>query len=61
VLGQAEVGHPDSAPRIEQQVRRLDVAVEDPLPVRVGQSLRHLQPHLGDAAEVPPFGVVAQG
>jgi len=29
-LGQAEVGHPDGALRIEQEVRRLDVAVEIP-------------------------------
>src|SRR5205823_4898711 len=31
-LGQPEVGEPDSPLGVEQQVRRLDVAVEDPWP-----------------------------
>jgi hypothetical protein len=41
-LGQAEVGDPDDAARVEQQVGRLDVAVDDPLDVRVGQGIGHL-------------------
>ena len=41
-LGQAEVGHPDDPVGVEQQVRRLDVAVDDPLGVRVGQGVGHL-------------------
>ena len=36
-LGQAEVGDPDGPVEVEQQVRGLDVAVEDPLRVGVGQ------------------------
>src|SRR5262245_65000155 len=37
--GQPEVGHPDGAPGVEQQVRRLDVAVQHPLTRRVGQGV----------------------
>ena len=36
-LGQAEVADPDDALGVEQEVRRLDVAVEDAAGVRVGQ------------------------
>ena len=46
-LGQAEVGDPDAALGVEQQVRRLDVAVDDPLAVGVGQRLGHLDAHAG--------------
>ena len=41
-LGQAEVGDPDGPLVVEQQVRRLDVAVDHPLAVGVGQRLGHL-------------------
>ena len=37
-LGQAEVGDPDHPLGVEQQVRRLDVAVDDPAGVGVGQA-----------------------
>ena len=51
-LGQAEVGDPGRALRVEQEVRRLDVAVQDPLPVRVGQCLGDLHPDPGHAAVI---------
>ena len=50
-LGQAEVGDPDDAGGVEQQVRRLDVAVDDPARVGVGQRLGGLPSDLGHAAE----------
>ena len=53
-LGQAEVGDPDDALGVQQQVRRLDVAVDDPPGVGVGQPLRRLSADLGDAPEVRP-------
>jgi hypothetical protein len=43
-LGEAEVGDPDDALGVQEQVARLDVAVQHPLPVRVRQRLRHLDP-----------------
>ena len=48
-LGQAEVGHPDVAVVVQQEVRRLDVAVEDALAVGVLQRLGHLDADPGDA------------
>ncbi len=51
-LGQAEVGDPDHAGVVQQQVRRLDVAVDDPPGVGVGQALRRLAANLRHAAEV---------
>ena len=51
-LGQAEVGHPDGAAGVQQQVRRLDVAVEDALLVGVLQRLGHLHADLGHALPV---------
>ena len=41
--GQAEVGDPEVAARVDQQVRRLDVAVQDPLLVRVLERLGRLE------------------
>ena len=51
VLGQAEVGDPDHAGVVEQQVRRLDIAVDDAAGVGVGQPLRRLAADLRHAAE----------
>ena len=48
-LCQAEVGDPDVAASIQEQVRRLDVAMEDSLCVRMGQSIGNL-----DADPPPP-------
>ena len=50
-LGQAEVGDPDDARVVEQQVRRLDVAVDDAAGVGVGQPLRRLAADLRHAPE----------
>ena len=55
-LGQAEIGDPDSPARVEQQVRRLDVAVDDSLGVGVGQCVGDLDADPGHALPVrPPF------
>ena len=50
-LGEAEVGDPDDSVGVEQEVRRLDVAVDDPPRMRVRQPLRRLSADLGDAPE----------
>ena len=47
-FGQAEVGDPDVALRVEQQVRRLDVAVQDALVMGVLQGVGHLIADCGD-------------
>ena len=53
-LGQAEVGDPDGPLDVQQQVRRLDVAVQDPLAVGVVQGLGHLEADPRDLlGEVP--------
>ncbi len=52
VLDQAEVGDPQLPGAVEQQVGRLDVAVDDAQVVGVRQSLGHLHPQPGHAAEV---------
>ncbi len=51
-LGQAEVGDPQVAAHVHQQVARLDVAVDDAQPVGVLQRRRRVQAHLGHRAEV---------
>ena len=51
-LGQPEVGHPDRPLRVQEQVRRLDVAVQDPLLVGVLQRLGHLHADRGHALPV---------
>ena len=52
VMRQAEVGDPDDAPLVQQDVRRLDVAVDDPLAVRVGEGLSGLEADPRHLAEV---------
>ena len=59
VVRQPEVGDPDGAPLVEQDVRRLDVAVDDPLGVRVGQGLGRLEADPRRLAVVEPAGAVA--
>jgi len=51
-LRQAEVGDPHDAAGVEQEVRRLDVAVNDSPFVGVGQCRRDLPADAGDAHEV---------
>ena len=48
--GQAEVGDPEVAGRVEQEVRRLDVAMEDAQAVGVGEGLGRLQGQPGRLA-----------
>ena len=50
-LGQAEVGDPDDPRVVEQEVARLDVAVDDAAGMGVGQPLRRLAADLGHAPE----------
>ena len=50
-LGQAEVRDPDDARVVEQEVARLDVAVDDAAGMGVGQPLRRLAADLGHAPE----------
>ena len=54
VVGQAEVGDPDGPLVVEQQVRRLDVAVDDPLGMGVGQRLGDLDADPRRLAVVEP-------
>ena len=51
-LGQTEVGHPDRSLEVEKQVGRLDVSVENPVTVRMGEGLRRLHAQSRHAAEV---------
>ena len=53
-VGQAEVGHPQLAAPVQQQVGRLDVAMDDAQLVGVVQRLGRLDAQLGHAAEVCP-------
>ena len=57
-LGQAEVGHPDVAHRVQQEVRRLDVAVQHAAQMGVLQGVGHLGTDPCDLAKVP---VLARG
>ncbi len=56
-LGQPEVGHPDVALAIQEQVRRLDVAVEDALAVGMRERLGHLDPDPRHTLCEPPVGL----
>ncbi len=49
-LGQAEIGDPQCTLMIEQQVGRLDIAMQDALSVRIGQRLGRLHAEPGDEA-----------
>ena len=51
-LGQAEVGDPHRAAHVQQQVGRLDVAVQDALLVGVFQGIGHLPADVGHALPV---------
>src|SRR6185503_7707947 len=50
-LGQSEVGNPKVASHIEHQVRRLDVAMDDPELVSVLQRPRRLYAEAGSCSE----------
>jgi hypothetical protein len=56
-LGQPEVGHPDVAAIVQQQVGRLDIAMEDALAVGILQGLGYLHADAGDALVIPAVGV----
>lgn len=49
--GKAKIGHPDRSLFVDQEIGRLDVAVNDAMMVRMGQGFRGLQPDLGDPPE----------
>ena len=59
-LGQAEVGDPDGARGVQQQVGRLDVAVQDALGVGVGQGLGRLHADAGDGTGVGGLWLVGE-
>ncbi len=50
--GEPEVGDPDDPSGVDQEVRRLHVAVDDPTAMRVRERFGRLAPHLGDPAIV---------
>ncbi len=56
-LGQAEVGDPDVALGVEQEVGRLDVTVEHALAVGIFERLGDLESDAGHAAEEGAVGV----
>jgi len=57
-LGQTEIGNPDMAFGSHQQIRRLDVAVQDASLVRVLQGVGNLPPQ---ASHLLPVGAIAVG
>src|SRR5262249_19120416 len=58
--GQAEVDDPRLAVAVDQDVRRLDVAVKDALGMCVGQRLGDLDADPGDDLWVVPIGPVTR-
>ena len=59
-LRQAEVGDPYIPQRVEQQVRRLDIAVENAPSVGMGQRVGNLGSEPGDFAVVADLGLPGQ-
>ena len=59
-LRQAEVGDPDVAHRVQEQVRRLDVAMQHAATVGVLQGVGHLDADSRDLAEVPQLAQAAE-
>ena len=57
---QAEVGNPDIADRIQEQVRRLDVAVQHAALVGVRQGVGHLGAQAGDLAVIAVLALTGQ-
>src|SRR5262245_23335518 len=49
--GQAEIGDPNVALRIEKEIRRLDIAMNDTHLMRVIQCLRCLNPDFGNSVK----------
>ena len=56
-LGQAEVGDPDVALGVEQEVRGLDVAVQNALLMSIFEGLGHLDAEPRHAAKIPGLGM----
>ena len=59
-LGQAEIGHPDVAVGVEQEVGGLDVAVDDVLAMGIIERIGDLGSQPGDFAEVSGFGLTGE-
>ena len=55
-LDQPEVGDPDGSSRIHEQVRRLDVAVQDALRVGIVQGPGHLHADFSDVSPIRQIG-----
>src|SRR6476660_8883585 len=51
-LGQSEVGNPNGAGGIEQQIRWLDIAMHHPLAMSMVEPFSHLGPKIGHAAVI---------
>ena len=49
---QPEIGDPDRSLVVDQEIGRLDIAMDDTVMMGMSQRLGRLQTHLGDPAEV---------